>query len=100
MPSSDRRVTLLPQPDSPTRPSVWPALTEKATRSAASSGASPAGKAMVRSLTSSSSEPGLGPLPLARSVIGPPSREREVAAEAVGKPVADEAEGDAHQDDH
>ena len=48
-------VTDLPQPDSPTRPTVWPARTSKDTPSTATNGSSPCRvKVTVRSSTDSS----------------------------------------------
>jgi hypothetical protein len=47
-----RQVTLLPQPDSPTRPSVFPFSTEKLTPSTAWTTPSSVRKLVRRSLTS------------------------------------------------
>ena len=49
-----RQVTLLPQPDSPTIPSVWPFSTENVTPSTALTMPSSVRKDVFRSLTSSS----------------------------------------------
>ena len=48
-----RQVTLLPQPDSPTMPRVWPFSTEKLTPSTALTMPSSVRKCVLRSLTSS-----------------------------------------------
>jgi hypothetical protein len=53
-PMIDRQVTLLPEPDSPTIPSVWPFSTEKETPSTALTIPSSVRKDVCRSLTSRS----------------------------------------------
>src|SRR5256714_2806509 len=78
-----RQVTLLPEPDSPTMPSVWPFSTEKLTPSTAFTIPSSVRKWVLRSLTSS------------RAISGPPSGEPDPRID----PGVDEIDEEVEDDD-
>src|SRR5262245_11755064 len=102
-PMMARLVTLLPEPDSPTIPRVWPGSSEKLTPSTALTTPSSVSKWTLRSLTSSSAMPTSPPRPgyreqqhhsaacaRARMVLRPPANRSvasggEVAVGGVGE---------------
>src|SRR5712691_8704371 len=98
------QLTLLPEPDSPTTPSVSPGEIEKETPSTAFTRPSSVGKCTLRSLTSSSGSATRPPIgspracPLAgRSLLAP---EPLVRVQGVAKPVSDEVHGEDGDEDH
>src|SRR6476661_10937425 len=93
-------VTDLPQPDSPTRPTVWPGRTSKLTPSTATNGFSPCRvKVTLRSRTDSSGS-SLCPRVRVFSMVSvmPPSSPA-LGVEGLAQRLTHEGEAERHDDD-